>query len=135
MGNLTFREYTAGFILFIFSVAMMINFSGSVFKTYDANVSSDTLQEIKGEAEAAQPSVGQYSNRTQNIDIQDNSFLSPSGFGIVQDLFGSTTKLGSIASTAVGELGLPGGVLLVLIGIPVAGLIYQALSLLFGYNA
>jgi hypothetical protein len=135
MANLTFRDYSAGFILIVFSIAMMVNFSGSVFKTYDTNTSSESLTELKQDAEAAQPSPGTYSNKTQEIDVEENSFLSPSGFGIIQDLFGSVTQLGTFASSVVSELGLPTEILGLMIGIPTIALIFQGVSLLFGKDA
>jgi len=135
MSNLTFRDYSAGFILIVFSISMMLNFSGSVFNTYDTNTTSESLTEIKSNAKAVQPDPGTYSNKTQEVDLEENSFLSPSGFGIIQDLFGSVSQLGSCASSVIAELGLPVEVIGLIVGIPTIALIFQAVSLVFGKDA
>lgn len=134
MADLSIRDFGQGMILAVFGLTVVIGFSGSMFNVYDADVQSDTLSEIKERTNSSKIGPGQYKNRTQGIDVNENSFLSPSGFGIIQDTFNNIGKLGNILGIAVGELGLPGIIVFLITGIITIAVIFQAISALFGYN-
>lgn len=134
MADLTFRAFGQGMILAVFGLTAVIGFAGSMFDVYDADVSSETLSTIKNSTDSAKIGPGTYRNRTQDINVEENSFLSPRGFGIIQDTFNNMGKIGNILGIAVGELGLPGIIVFLITGIVTVGLIFQALSALFGYN-
>lgn len=130
--KLTFREYSAIMILAVFSLTMTVNFSGSIINTYSTgDTDSETLQQIKSETKSQRTDIATLRNRTENVNVDEGAFLSPQGFSIVSDTLGNVADLPSIANTAVSELGLPPGTIL-LVAIPIAALLFEALSLLFG---
>lgn len=130
---LRFRDYTAILILTVFSFTMVINFSGNVLNIYDTGqTDSSTLQEIKEKTDGERlNSDGSLRNRTENVDVNGGGFLSPQGFSIIQDTLGSIANIPGVVNTAIVELGLPKSVGLLAL-IPVAALMFEALSLLFG---
>lgn len=132
MAKLTFREYTTIMLLTVFSLAMVINFSGSILSNYDTNsTDSQTLQEIKSQTDSQRTDLGTLRNRTEGVNIDESAFLSPQGYSIASDTLSNVANIPNIVQTAISELGLPPSIVL-LSFIPIAGLIWEGLSLLFG---
>lgn len=129
-----FQQYTVGFVILVFGAAMILNFSGSIFNTYDANVSSETLEKVKTQAENQQPSIAEQRNRTAEISPEESTFLSPQAFGIIGDTISSAGNLFKVVGVFVDELGLPVQVLSLITGIITLKLLWEAVSALFGWD-
>lgn len=130
----SFERYALAFVMLTFGVTMILNFSGSVFKSYDANVSSDTLNSIKTEANAASPGIGEAQNRTSGISPEENTFLSPQAFGIIGDILSSAGNMVNLVSEFVSQLGLPKAIQGLIVGVVTVKLVMEALSALFGWD-
>lgn len=134
--KLTLREYTAGFILLIFTFSAVVTFSGDIFTQYDSNLKgeSETVQKLQQNIEnsSARPSTGTGSDAANSITTEEgtNFFLS-SVLTVIETVTDGVSSIPPMMETFVQNLNITTDVI-VLASIPVAAVIWEVVSLYRG---
>jgi len=133
-GEMTFREYSTGFILLSFTFAAIVSFSGSVFTEYGSNLQGEQndIQDLNDNIKSAAPDTGTGAEKANSISTEDSgSFFLGSVLTVVETVTNGLGSLPQLMSVFVGELGIS-EVVITLASIPVAWGIWEVVSLYRG---
>jgi len=137
MGNynkLTLREYTAGFLVLIFTFSSVVAFSGSIFDSYDSDLKGETdeVEQLNQEIKKQAPNTGTGADKADSISTEDSgSFFLGSVLTVVETVTSGLATLPSLGQTFVENLNIDDSVI-ILFSIPVAAVVWEVVSLYRG---